>query len=356
MDAVISVDEIWRQFGLDGLETGLKTLFPDYSISLRELMDRIMQGDLLDVLSGLGRAVFGKAAGQMAGMRNVLIWILALGILSAVLSSFVEIFDKRQVADFSFYFTYLLLTAVLLECFGQAADTAKDALYNIVDFIRLLMPAYLAAAGIAAGAVTAAAYYQIILLIVYGVEKVLLAGIIPFIYSYCMLAVVGGIWTEGKLSPFIELLGKGIRLVLKASVGIVTGLSIFQAAIAPIMDFLKSSALQKAISAIPGIGDAAGGAVELVIGSAVAIKNSVGVILLILLLLMCALPLLRIFLIACLLKAAAALIGIVCDRRITFVTDRVGEGSILLLRTVGTALFLFFITISALAVSFGGRI
>ena len=349
MDTVINIEEIWQQYGLDKLQQGLQTLFPDYTISLQELFGRILDGDILGVLSGIPRMLIGGAASQLAGMRNILVWLLVLGIVSAVTTHFVEIFDRHQIADLSFYFMYLLLTAVLLQCFRQAAQTAENTIENIVTFIRLLVPTYLMSVGVATGAVTVGAYYQLLLLVIYGVENILAAGILPFVYSYCMLAVVGGIWVEEKLNLLMDLLERGIRTVLKAAVGIVTGVSVFQSMLTPIIDSVKSSALQKALSAIPGIGNAANGVLELVLGSAVIIKNSIGVVLLLLLIILCASPLLQVFLIASLLKIAAALMGIISDSRITTVTNRVGEGGMLLFRTVGTALLLFLITISMMA-------
>lgn len=227
MDTVINIEEIWQQYGLDKLQQGLQTLFPDYTISLQELFGRILDGDILGVLSGIPRMLFGGAASQLAGMRNILVWLLVLGIVSAVTTHFVEIFDRHQIADLSFYFMYLLLTAVLLQCFRQAAQTAENTIENIVTFIRLLVPTYLMSVGVATGAVTVGAYYQLLLLVVYGVENILVAGILPFVYSYCMLAVVGGIWVEEKLNLLMDLLERGIRTVLKAAVGIVTGVRVF---------------------------------------------------------------------------------------------------------------------------------
>ena len=78
---------------------------------------------------------------------------------------------------------------------------------------------------------------------------------------------------EEKLNLLIELLEKGIGWVLKAALGVVTGISVFQAVITPVIDSVKASTLQKVISAIPGIGNAADGVVELVAGSAVVIKK-----------------------------------------------------------------------------------
>lgn len=349
MEFTVNIEEIWQDYGLDRLENGLETLFPDDSVSLGRLLGRVLSGDVLGGIQELLESVPNVMTAQLSGLKNILIWLLVLGIVSAIMSYFVEIFDKHQIADLSFYVMYLLLTAVVLKCFEQAAATALQAVENIVLFIKLLVPTYLLSVGVATGSTTVSAYYQLLLLIIYGVENILAAGIIPFVYSYCMLAVVNGIWIEEKLSLLMELMEKGIRAVLKAAVGIVTGVSVFQAVITPVIDSVKASALQKAISAIPGIGNAADGVVELVTGSAVVIKNSLGIVMLLLLLFLCAAPLFKIFLTACLLKAAAALMGIVSDKRITSCTDRVGEGSMMLFHTAATAMLLFLITISIVA-------
>ncbi len=347
------LEGVWKQYGLDQLQEGLRTLFPDYSISLRELLDKVLAGDVAGLLRGCLQAAFGEGFSWFLGMRNVLIWLLVLGIVSAVMTRFIEIFDKHQIADMGFYFMYLLLTAVLLQCFGQAAELTKTAIGSACDFIRLLIPAYLMIVGLSGGAASAGIAYQLILLAIYGVEHVLLSVLVPFVYSYCLLAVVNELWTGGKLGLLMDLLGKGIKAVLKAAVGIVTGLGVIQAVIAPVLDTVRTSVLRKTISVIPGLGDAADGVVELVLGSALVIKNSVGVVLLALLLTLCAAPLLQIFGTACLLKMAAALMGIVSDHRISSVTDRVGEGGFLLFRTAGTALLLFLIAIAMTAAAAG---
>ena len=150
------------------------------------------------------------------------------------------------------------------------------------------------------------------------------------------------------MTLIIDLLEKGIGWALKAAIGVVTGLSIFQALITPVVDSVKTSTLQKLVSAIPGIGNTADGVVELVLGSAMMIKNSVGVVLLLLFLVMCAAPLVKIGVIAGVLKCAAAFMGIVSDKRITACANRTGDAGLLLLRTTGTAMLLFIISIAVI--------
>ena len=347
----LSMDLIWEEYGLDQLQQGLSNLFPGNEFSLRQVLAQIMQGDVLGAIRDIANAMLGDMGSQLAGLRNVLLWLVMLGMVSALMSHFMEIFDKHQVADISFYFMYLLLTAVLLASFGRIAQVASTTMENILLFIRLLVPTYLMAVGVASGTATAGASYQLVLLLIYGVERVLIGGLLPFIYSYVLLAVVNGIWIEEKLSMLMELLEKGIKAALKAIIGIVTGISVFQSVITPVIDTVKTSAMQKIMAAVPGIGGAADSLASMVIGSAVVIKNSIGVVLLILLMSVCLSPLLQILLTACCMKLAAAVMGIISDKRITACTNKVGEGSMMLLKITGTALLLFLISISLVAVS-----
>lgn len=347
----MELESIWSDYGLDELQAGIDSLFPGYDISLADLMQRLMTGDIIGALSDFLRQGIAGMAQETAGMKNVFVWLLVLGVVSALMSHFVEVFDKHQVADLSFYVMYLLMSAILLKCFSQAAMTAAGSLEDVVAFIRLLMPAYLLTVGIATGSVSAGASYQLMLLLIYGVEQILSGIIIPLIYSYCLLAVINGIWIEEKLTLVIEFMEKAVGWILKAALGVVTGVSIFQSILTPVLDSVKNSALEKAISAVPGVGSAAGGVVELLAGSAVVIKNSVGLTLLLLLLLLCAAPVVKIFITALLLKGAAALMGIVSDKRITACANRTGDACLLLFKTVGAAMLLFMISIAVVAVT-----
>lgn len=345
---MVDMDVLWQDYGLNRLEEGMQTLFPQNTLSLDHLIAQVMQGDVLGALEGLFTGVITDFTSQLAGMRNVFVWLLVLGIVSALMTHFVEIFDRHQVADVGFYFMYLLFTVVLLRCFFLAADTAVTALENVILFIRLMIPAYLISVGMSTGTVTAAASTEMMLLVIYGIQNLLLDVLVPLIYSMCMMVVVNGVWVEEKLSLLIDLLEKGIGWVLKGAIGVITGLSIFQALITPVVDSVKTSVLQRILSAVPGIGNAADGVVEMVLGSAVMIKNSIGVVLLILFLVMCAAPLLKIAVIAVMLKCAAAFMGIVSDKRITACANRTGDAGLLLLRTAGTGMMLFLISIAVI--------
>jgi stage III sporulation protein AE len=137
-----------------------------------------------------------------------------------------------------------------------------------------------------------------------------------------------------------------IGVSLKVSIGIVTGFSLLQSMITPALDSLQTSALKKAVSAIPGIGGLTEGMFEMVMGSAILIKGSVGVYITLVLLGLCSIPVLKILLLSCVTKLGAALIGIISDKRLTNCADRMGNGNLMLLKLTLSSIGMFIIEIA----------
>ena len=177
------MDTMWQEYGIEELEKGMQKLFPTFRISVTDLMTQILQGDILGAVGCLLKEVIREMSNSATGIRNILIWLIVLGILSALLIHFVEVFDKHQIADLSFYFIYLLMGVILLQCFSGVLETARETVENIVLFVRLMVPTFLLTVGVASGPVTVGAGYQLMLLLIYGTEKILLGVVLPLIYS-----------------------------------------------------------------------------------------------------------------------------------------------------------------------------
>ncbi len=343
------IDDWLSTYDMSDINQGMDNLFPEMNIDADELLFMIMEGKFLEAFTMLTGWIREALAGEMEGIRRIFIYILVLGVVSALFSGFSDLFVGQQVAQAGFYFLYIFLMVIMPRVFLFVSQIAVSAVENIVLFVKLFIPTYFVAVGAAQGAASAVYYYQMMLIIAYLVESFLNTVLIPFIYSYVILALLNGLWAEEKLSLLLEILEKGIVMALKVSMGIVTSLSLVQAVIVPVASQLKISAMRKAISAIPGIGGVAEGVTELVMGSAVLIKNSMGVLLLVLIFGACILPLLKIVVVTATVKLGAAVTGIVSDKRIASCTNRVGVGCFLLFRCVFTSMALFIIVIAVVS-------
>ena len=341
-----TVDMLMQEYGLNELQDGLANLFPDFNLSLEQIMHFIWNGDLSSCFSALKEGVLDQFAQEFISMKSVFISLLLIGILSALLSNIAHVFENKQIADVSFYFTYLMMIILLLRTFEQAAGTMSSLAQNTVTFMKLFLPTSFMAVGLSSGGVTAGVVYQILLCAIYLVQVAMSSFLLPAIYCYVFLNMVNGLWMEERFVLLMDAIKKGVKFILKAITTAIVGASVLQSMITPVIDSVKGVAVQKAVSVIPGLGDIASGVTQMMLGSAVLVKNSIGTCMLIVLVILCAVPLLKLLTIVVLMKGAAALMGLTADRRLAGCTDRMGEGSILLLQSAFTILILFMITIA----------
>ena len=353
MTGMIDIESIWESYGLQTIQQELDKLFPEYDISLNGLLEQFLAGDIIGSITGLMQSCLTGFLGYWESLKNILIWLLILGIASSLITHFVEIFDRHQISDLSFFFLYLLFMTILMKCYQETAAAVAELLENVILFMKLMIPTYMLAVGVSSGVIAVSVTYQAMLILIYIVEHFLKGGVLPFVQVYMFLIMMNGVWVEEKFALLIELIKKGIGTALKCAIGLVTGISVFQSMITPAISSVKATVFQKVISVIPGIGSAAEGAMELVLGAAVIIKNSIGIICMLILLVICAAPLMYIFFMAWILRLASAIVGLVSDKRLTSCTNQMGEACMLLFRTAATAVLLFLISISVIAMTAG---
>ena len=345
---------IWDEMGMDAVTLDFNQLFPEYTFDGKAVMELILQGKLWDAVKELGNGITGAIYSQTGEIKTLFFTILVVGVVAALFINFADLFQDHQVSDIAFYFVYLLMIAVLLKSFTGAASIVQEILETVTTFMKLYIPTYIVAVGSASGIASASVYYQILLFIVYLIEWGYLSVLLPAVYCYMLLTIINGIWMEEKLTLLLELIDKAIGLSIKITLGIITGFSILQAMISPVIDSLQSSALKKAMSAIPGIGGLTEGMFEMVIGSAVLVKNSIGLYITFVLIVVCCIPILKLVMFAGVIKISAALIGIVTDKRMTNCANRVGDGNMMLLKIALSSVGMFVIQIAIITYTTSG--
>ena len=97
---------------------------------------------------------------------------------------------------------------------------------------------------------------------------------------------------------------------------------------------------------IPGIGDAGSSVTDMVLGSAMLIKNGIGAAALVVLILLCMVPLIKLAVIMLVYYVLAAILQPVSDERITECLLGMGNGVKLLFQAAFTVLALFLLTIA----------
>ncbi|MGN1377669.1 MAG: stage III sporulation protein AE [Dorea sp.] len=339
-------EELLDLFEFGEVDEALKELFPEERVDFKETLMGVLSGDLTFSAELLNQLVLDQLDYAFRISRKNLIHILAIAAIAAVLHNFSGIFQNRQIAGISFYVVYMLLIAILLNSFKAVSEWVQTGVEDITAFMTVFCPLYFLAVSIAKGSVTSAAFYHLVLVLISLAEYVILKIVIPVIHIYMMLKILNYLSEEDYLSKGAELIGMVVNWGLKTLLACVIGLNVIQGMISPAIDTVKRSILTRGAEAIPGVGDAIGGMTEVVLGTAVLIKNGIGMTGAIICIALCVVPLVQIGCITLLYHLAAAVIQPVSDKRIVGCVETAGEGCRMLMRVVFTTGMLFLLTIA----------
>ena len=275
-----------------------------------------------------------------SGLKNektLFFRLLLLVLLAAVLDGFVDVFENGQIGAVSFYVVYLVLFMMLMEAFGRLSSTLTVRLNWLGEFMKTLAPAYFLAVSTANGVSTAAVFYEGVLLLVWMIQWVLVNFLLPGVNLCILLKMVNYLSKEEMLSKMSELLEVVISWALKTLIGLAVGLQVVKNLVAPVMDSLKRTAVGKTAGAIPGIGNAVNAITQLILTSAVLVRNSFGAVILVLIAAAGLQPLIHYGALSLSYRFLAALAQPVSDKRIVGALSTMGEGCAWLLKLLLTA-------------------
>lgn len=336
-------------YDFDEIDDSLAQIFPDEKLDFKETVMQIISGDMKLTAELFNRLVKEQIGYAFGSCRSNLIHMLLLALMAALFTNFSNVFQNKQISEMSFYVIYLMMIALAISSFQTVIDWVSEGVNTISGFMSVFCPVYFVAVSVAKGSVTAVAFYHLVLFLIYLVELIISKFLIPVIHVYIMIRVLNHLSEEDYLSKFAELLEIAVSWVLKTFVAGIVGINLVQGLINPAIDTVKRSAITRGAEAIPGIGDALGGTAEVVAGTAVLIKNGIGMAGTVICFALCIVPLVQVALIVLMYKLSAAVIQPVSDKRIIGCLESVAEGCRLLLRVIFTTGLLFLLTIVIVA-------
>ena len=342
-------ETILSEFEYGEIDDSLRSLFPEKRIAFQEVISEILTGDLKSSVKLLTEFAGEQMFYLLRTGKKNLVHILLIAMIAAFMNQFAGTLQNRQVASVGFYMIYILLAALTVAAFDVVIQWVESGIRNITAFMGVFYPVYFLAVAVAKGSVTGVAFYNLVLFLIYAVEIIIGNVLLPMVRVYMIIRVLNFLGTEdmlGKLSEFLELI---IRWTLKTTLACVIGANLIQGMISPAIDTVKRSTVLKGAEAIPGVGNLLGGMTEVALGTAVLVKNGIGMAGAVICIALCVIPLVQTAGTALLYKLAAAVIQPVSDERVTGCVEAVGEGCQILLQIVFTVGVLFLLTIAIVA-------
>lgn len=346
-------EDFLEELSTEEIQSMMDGILQDNSFDFAGYVEGLVNGSqkvsFLDVM----RQLFRGLAQNMFQEKKMIIYLLLIVVVGAVFSNFSKLFQGKQVSQSAFYAVYFLFFAVLAASFSQVSQIAADTMGQMLDFTKVLLPAYFLSMSFSHGSMAAGAYYEFTLAVITLVDFVLVTFALPAVHLYFFLQVANQLSEEDMFSKMAELIRDCLRLAIKTMFGIVMGMNVVQGLIVPVTAQVKNMAVVKAGSAIPGVGNTIGSVTETVLCAATLVKNAVGVTGVVVVFLICAAPVLRMLTSQLLYQGITALVQPVSDKRLLSCLGGTVEAIRLLVYIVGTGGMLFVSSIAIISAMTG---
>ena len=348
--------EALQYINVDGIEQFLADLDDTLAehwqgFSLQALWQGWLSGDLnFDfrlLVSALLRIFFQEVLASTA----LLAQLIGVSLLAVLLTTLKNSFADSDISQIGRAVIFLLLAGVAISSFSIAMTSARTAVNNMSDFIYATLPILLPLLAALGGISTVGIVQPTLLLVLSLLMGLMNTFIFPLIYFSAILRLVGQISPKlniDKLAGLLKDLAMGVMSIAVTLFIAFLGLSGLAAAS---IDGLAIRALKTATGVfIPVVGRSLADAFDSVLSTALLLKNVVGLIGALVLLMICALPALRILVQMLVFRLAAAILQPLGEDQLSGALSGLSNSLLLLFAVLAiSGLFAFF----ALAIVIG---
>ena len=323
-----------------------------YSISFQEIINQIT-GE--DGVTGQGIfPVLNKTFLQViTGSKTAVVQIIILALFSAAIRCFGPSACKEQISDTAQMILSISLTAVLIASFYTACTISTDTLEGCISVYKAVVPVFFSAVAFASGNVTAAVYYEIVLMLITTVNLLFKSVLIKVDQIYMLISMADAVAKEERFTKAAELCVQVMKWSGRTALVVFTGLGGLKGMLVPVSETYKKKMLYRAVQTLPGVGSSIETVTQTVWGAAKIIKNGIGMAAVIAVLIVCAVPVLKLVLMAVLFKVTAAVIEPVADKRVVKAVNALGTAVGMLLMTVLAAVSLFLLMLAMIVMMTG---
>lgn len=265
--------------------------------------------------------------------------LLMLTLFAVVLQSVQSAFEQTAVSKVAYFVVFLVLLFIILNSFYLAASYTKEAIDTMQGFMIALMPLVLGMMASFGSVVSISFFHPIIIFFIHFSGVFISAFILPLLFLSAMLIIVSSLNSNYKVTHLASLFKSVAVGSLGVFLTIFLGVISVQGTATAIQDGVAMKTAKFVTgNFIPVLGRTFTDAADTILSASLILKNAVGMVGLVIILLIVAFPALKVAAMAIIYKLAAAIL------------QPLGDGPIVkCLHTVST--YILFILACLLAVS-----
>ncbi|GAA0346039.1 stage III sporulation protein AE [Bacillus carboniphilus] len=279
--------------------------------------------------------------GKLLGM------LILLTVFSVFLQSLQNAFESGTVSKAAYAIVFMVLIILALNSFHVAIQYTKDTIETMIHFTLALIPILLALMATSGGIISAALFHPLIVFLMNTSGIFINAVVLPLLFLSAILSIVSTLSDQHKVTQLAQLLRNWSIGLLGIFMTVFLGVISVQGATAAVSDGVAiRTAKFLTGNFIPVIGRMFTDAADTVINASVLLKNTVGIVGVVLLLVIAAFPALKILIIAFIYKFAAALLQPLGGGPVIKCLDIISKSMIYIFASLAIVSFMFFLSVT----------
>ena len=344
------MDEQIEALNINELSKTLEDIIGDNEISerinLKGVFLDLVKGNLKlnskEILKSVGRLLFVEL-NQSLGL---LAKILTITLISSILTNLQGTFENSSVSELANYISYILIAILVIASFSQGMELARTTVDKMVNFMQIILPILLTLLTATGGPNTRMLFHPMILITVNIIGILIKTIILPLIFFSFIISIISNISNRVEFSKLSELIRQTITFIITGSLTLFIGIITIYG-LGTKVDGLTIRTAKFAIDKfIPIVGGFLSDAVDAVIGCSGILKNGLGFIGLLTLLLICLLPIIKILVLLFVYKLITVIVQPIGSKNLVEFFNQVGKSLLLLLVSLISTATMFFITIT----------
>lgn len=320
--------------------------------SFTDAVKDVLNGDFNTDAANIFTAIFNVFLSSFLSIAPLLVSIAIIAILSGVLNNMKSNFLGKNTTDMVYYVCFLAVVLVLATAMYQVVDLARNVINNMRQFMSIIFPVILTLITASGGATSGKLFQPLTAVLTGGITEIIVGVIFPIFVVIIVLNIVSNLSDNIKLNKLADFFKSCGQWLIGICFTVFIAFLSIQGILAGAMDGISIRAAKYAIGhSIPVVGNYIKDGFNLVLGSCVLIKNSVGVTGMLLLLSMVLVPIIQLLVFSLGLKLTAGIIEPVTDKKISGMVQTVSKNITLLLIAVISIAFMVFITLGVLIMS-----
>lgn len=320
-----------------------KEVFKD--INIENLIQSAITGDIDNEI--IYTSILNLFGEELVSSIKLIAGILIIIVIHSILKSIGENLGNESTSKVAFYVEYILIVTLIMSNFTSLITSVENSIANIVGFLNTLIPLLIALVVSTGSTISAGIVQPILLFSVILIGNIINLIIIPIAVISTIMGIISNISDRIQISK----LSKFMQSTTLWFLGIITTVFIsalsLEGSLGSSLDGVALKGIKAATSGlIPVVGKTLGDSVSTVLGCTSIIKNAVGVVGIIILIGICALPIIKLTVLTLLYSFSAAISEPMADKSIVKVLEQMAGTFRLLLGIMFFIATLFIIGIA----------